>query len=209
MPAWKDTPPRDIEAIRTLEKAFVENNYEMRPVLRTLFNSDFFKEARFAKMKSPAEVVVGTMRLVKEHTDLKPGLFPVVMECVFMGQALLNPPSVEGWHTGREWIDSGTLVERVNFLSHYVGNRELPGVKLIVDRMSADDSVMSPEEFVESCLDLIGPVEVGEQTHGSLVDHARKGGDLRRATGEDRDRFAPRVREMLQMIGATAEYQFG
>jgi hypothetical protein len=26
-----------------------------------------------------------------------------------MGQDLLNPPSVEGCHTGREWIDTGCL----------------------------------------------------------------------------------------------------
>ena len=32
-----------------------------------------------------------------------------------MGQELLNPPTVEGWHTGKEWIDGGTLTERINF----------------------------------------------------------------------------------------------
>ena len=32
VPAWKDTPPRDPEAIRTLEKAFVESNYDIRSV---------------------------------------------------------------------------------------------------------------------------------------------------------------------------------
>ena len=126
VPAWKDTPPRDMEAIRTLGKAFIENNYEIRPVLRVLFNSDFFKNARFTKVKSPAEVVMGTMRLVKDHTEVKPGLRPIATECVYMGQALLNPPTVEGWHTGREWIDSGTLVERINFVADQVGNMELP-----------------------------------------------------------------------------------
>ena len=61
-----------------------------------------------------------------------------------MGQALLNPPTVEGWHTGKEWIDSGTLVERINFVADQVGNMELPGIKLIVDRMNSDASTMSP-----------------------------------------------------------------
>ena len=62
-----------------------------------------------------------------------------------MGQELLNPPTVEGWHTGSEWIDSGTLVERVNFVADQVGNLDLPGVKLIVDRMTVGISMMSPE----------------------------------------------------------------
>ena len=212
VPAWKDTPPLDIEAIRILEKAFVENNYELRPVLRTLFNSDFFKNARFAKIKNPAEVVVGTMRLVKDHTEVKHGLSPIARETTYMGQDLLNPPTVEGWHTGREWIDSGTLVERINFVADQVGNPELPGVKLIVDRMmaggSAGTSTMSPQAFVDGCLELIGPLEVNEKTRNSLIEHSRAGGELKRTTEEERGKFARRVTEMLQLIVATAEYQY-
>ena len=208
VPAWKDTPPRDIGAIRALEKVFIESNYELRPVLRTLFNSGFFKEARFQKMKSPTEVVVGTMKLVKDHTKPKPGMNAIMMETVYMGQELLNPPSVEGWHTGREWIDSGTLVERINFVADQVANRELPGVKLIVDRMSEGTSAMSPEEFVDGCLDLIGPLEVSENTRTSLVEHVQRGGPLAMETGDQRTSFATRTVEMLQLIVATAEYQY-
>ena len=212
VPAWKDTPPRDMEAIKTLEKAFVDNNYEIRPVLRTLFNSDFFKNARFQKVKSPAEVVVGTMRLVKDHTEVKPGLWSISREFVYMGQDLLNPPTVEGWHTGREWIDSGTLVERINFVAEQVSNQDLPGVKLIVNRMltkyTIGTSAMSPEAFVDGCLDFIGPVEASDKTRESLVEHARSGGPLTRGTEEERIRFARRVTDMLQLIVSTAEYQY-
>ena len=35
---------------------------------------------------------------------MKPGLHAITMETNYMGQELLNPPTVEGWHTGREWI---------------------------------------------------------------------------------------------------------
>ena len=208
VPAWKDTPPRDMEAIRTLERTFTESNYELRPVLGTLFNSDFFKNARFQKMKSPAEVVVGTMKLVKEHTRPKPGLYPIMMETGYMGQELLNPPSVEGWHTGREWIDSGTLVERINFVADQVGNPDLPGVRLIIDRMGAGTSTMSPEEFVDGCLDLMGPLEVSEKTRNSLIAHLTGRSALEIGSEKERNRFAKKVVEMLQLIAATAEYQY-
>ena len=46
-----------------------------------------------------------------------------------MGQDLANPPTVEGWHTGKEWIDSGTLVERINFTADQMGNTNLPGIR--------------------------------------------------------------------------------
>ena len=62
-----------------------------------------------------------------------------------MGQEFLNPPSVEGWHTGREWIDGGTLVERINFSADLVGDTSYPGVQDIVNSMTSQGPVVSPE----------------------------------------------------------------
>ncbi|MCH7514850.1 MAG: DUF1800 family protein, partial [Bacteroidetes bacterium] len=54
----------------------------------------------------------------------------------YMGQVLLAPPSVEGWHQGLEWIDSGTLVERLNFATQQLGNRGNPGVEAMIDEIT-------------------------------------------------------------------------
>ncbi len=64
VPAWSVIPPVDPEAVEFLAETLVESGYDIRSTLRALFNSDFFKNARFARVKSPAEVVVGTLRLV-------------------------------------------------------------------------------------------------------------------------------------------------
>ena len=210
VPAWEDTPPRDIEAIRTPERAFVDSNYDMRSVLRVLFNSDFFKseEVRYAKVKSPTEVVVGTVRLVGDFKSPNRGLSAAASEISYMGQELFSPPTVEGWHTGREWIDSGTLVERINFVSDQVGNIGLPGVRAIIDRLIGWSDTASPEGFVEGCLDLMGPLAVTEKTRQALVSHVSQAGPLGRDTHEERADFAGRVGEMLQMISASAEYQY-
>ena len=77
-----------------------------------------------------------------------------------MGQELLNPPTVEGWHTGKEWIDSGALVERINFAADQVGNLTKPGVRRIIERLAALGSSLTPEQLVDGCLDLAGPVLV-------------------------------------------------
>ena len=76
----------------------------------------------------------------------------------------MNPPTVEGWHTGREWIDSGTLVERINYASELLGNTELPGVQSLVSRLMGRGDTLSPEAFVDGCLDLIGPITLDEGT---------------------------------------------
>ena len=208
VPSWQSIPPRDPEAIQILEKAFVENQYEIRPVLKVLFNSDFFKNARYTKIKSPAEVVVGTMRLVGDFTEVKPGTLALMRQCRYMGQDLHNPPSVEGWHTGKEWVDSGTLIERINFVADQVGNPDMPGVRSIVDRMAARGA-LTPEQFVDGCLDLIGPVEATEKTRNQLISYAGQAGELRGDTKETLTQFSNQVAEMLQLISATAEYQFG
>ena len=152
------------------------------------------------------------MRLVKDHREVKPGLWPISQECIYMGQHLMDPPSVEGWHTGQGWIDSGNLVGRVNFVADRVGNIGLPGVKLIVDRMlnkyESDTVAMPPDDFVDGCLDLMGPVEVREKVRNSLIDYARNGGPLNKDTEEQRRDFAQRVGEMLQLIAATGDYQY-
>ncbi len=204
VPAWQDTAPNDPEAIKTLEDEYFRSNYDIRSMLRVLFNSDFFKDARFAKVKSPAEVVIGTMRLVKDFTSPKPGVHPIGMEIRYMGQDLMNPPTVEGWHTGKEWIDSGTLVERINFTADQVGNVDLPGVRAIISRLGSEGDTMSPDRLVDGCLDMVGVYELAEETHDRLVAHAQKLGELRTGTEE----FTRSVGQMLQLIVATQEYQF-
>ena len=203
VPAWQETPPRDVEAIRALEDAYFESNYSITAMLRTLFNADFFKDARFAKVKSPAETVAGTMRLVQDFTHPKPGLHPIAMEIRYMGQDLMNPPTVEGWHTGAEWIDSGTLVERINFTADQVGNTDLPGVQAIIGRLTAE-GVDAPAPFIDRCLDMLGSYRLPEETRSYLQEHIEKGGPLEPG-GAD---YGQRVAQTLQLIVSTQEYQF-
>ena len=140
----------------------------MRSTLRVLFISDFFKNARFAKIKSPAEVVVGLMRLAGGFEFPGPGIGNLAKNPTYMGQELLNPPSVEGWHTGAEWINSGTLMKRINFAAGLLGDINRPGIRALIERLKAQGD-LSPEGFVDSCLDLIGPLQVEPEVRQRLV----------------------------------------
>ena len=200
--------PAPADAIETLSNAYFESNYDIRSVMRVLLNSDFFKNAIYAKVRSPAEVVASVLRLVGDFQEPRPGLLETTYESKYMGQELLNPPTVEGWHTGREWIDSGSLVGRVNFSADQVGDISQPGVRDIIDRLASQGTSMTPEELVDGCLDLIGPLEVEEKTRTSLLGKASAAGELRLDTESGKQDFARRVAEMLQLIVATREFQF-
>jgi uncharacterized protein (DUF1800 family) len=204
VPAWQHTPPRDPEAIKLLEAEYFRSDYNIRSMLRLLFNADFFKNARFARVKSPVETVVGTTRLVGDFTFPRPGLNALTLNIRYMGQDLLNPPTVEGWHTGKEWIDSGTLVERINFTADNVGNVNLPGVQAIIARLRAEGPTLSPERLVDGCLELLGGYKLAAETHSELAALARSGGEIQTGTAD----FPQRAAQMLQSIVATTEYLF-
>jgi hypothetical protein len=171
-----------------------------------MFNSEWFKNARFQHVKSPAEVVVSTLRFVGGYEIPKPGYGELSMNTAYMGQDLLNPPSVEGWHTGKEWINSGSLMARINFMAEQVGNTSAPGIQAIINRLRAKGS-LSPDQLVDNCLDLLGPVDVSADTKQQLISQANEWGQISwdngSATASDQH-----VAQMLQLIVATREYQF-
>jgi len=196
------------QVVSSMMKTYFDSNHEIRPVLRALFNSEYFKaeKARFARVKGPVELVVGAVRLAGSYREPTQGIEQVARQAVYMGQGLLQPPSVEGWHEGIEWVDSGALVERVNFVAHELANVENPGVRNIIGRL-ADEGVLSPEDFVDRCLDLMGPMEVSEETRASLVEFAAHQGDLSLHGHQPGDEAEKRVGGLLSLASATKEFQ--
>ncbi len=204
VPSWMNTPPQDPETIKMLEEEYFRSGYNIRSMLQVLFNSDTFKEARFSKIKGPVETVIGTLRLVGDWTSPKPGFEFIFDEMKFMGQELFNPPSVEGWHTGKEWIDGGTLVHRINFTADFVANTAYPGIQEIVTRMASEGPMISPEGLVNGCLRDLGHYELSDATRRRLVSRAENFGELRTGAEE----FPQQVGQMLQLIVATKEYLY-
>ena len=205
--SWNITPPNDPEAIDVLVDSFNESQGDIRSILRVLFNSEFFKNARFARVKSPAELIVGTVRLAGNYDGFTPGFNNLALECNWQGQELLNPPSVESWHTGSEWIDAGALMRRVNFAARILGDTSLPGVRAIIERVR-EQGILSPQAIVAACLDAVGSLEVSEATHAELLAHAAKGGGLAWNTNEEVEASEAKVGKILTLIAASRDYQF-
>jgi hypothetical protein len=187
-----------------LEEEYLRSGYSIRSMLRVLFNSDAFKNARFSRVKSPVETVIGTLRLIGDWTSPKPGFEGIFDDMKYMGQELLNPPSVEGWHTGKEWIDGGTLVQRINYTADHVGNVDYPGIRDIIKRLASGGTTISPEGLVDGCLRLLGHYQLPDETRSMLVAQAQKSGELR----TDAEEFPQQVGQLLQMIVATKEYLY-
>jgi len=214
VPSWQQTPSANPEAIKELEDEYFRSGYDIRSMLRVLFNSDFFKsdQSRFAKVKSPVEMVVGTLHLLGDFTFPKRGIYDVALSCRYMGQDLLNPPSVEGWHTGEEWIDSGSLVERVNFVADQVSDIQQPGVRAMVDTLLDRTVELDPNSVIDGCLELLGHVRLHEKNKQHLAGEIRamleKRNSLVAGSPEDRSSAENTVLHAMKMIGSSREYQF-
>ena len=198
------------ETIGQMKASYFDSGYEIRPVLRTLFNSDYFKSdrARYSRVKGPVELLVGAIRMAGSYQKPTFGAQKLADQALYMGQGLLQPPTVEGWHEGMEWIDSGSLVERVNFAARELGDVRNPGVRSIIKRLAADgEGVLSPDKLVDTCLDLMGPISVSEGTASSLVALAARDGDLDLREHQEGDDAERRVGNMLRLIASTKEYQ--
>jgi uncharacterized protein (DUF1800 family) len=210
VPAWPIELPGDPEAVRFIAETLVASDLEIRPVLRGIFNSDFFKEAVYKTIKSPAEVVAGTLKFTGALTEPSPEWFDHGKKATLFGQDLLDPPTVEGWHTGHEWVNSGALVGRVNYVADQVQRPNSPGMQDIVRRIASSNGVvMAAEQLVDHCLDLMGPLKVGESTKAELMQHVEDDGPVSWKTTEDYENSSRRVGSLVALIAGTREYQFG
>ena len=199
----------DEDAIGILAHEFSATGGDIRSVMRRLFLSDFFagESVRLARVKSPAELVGGTARLAGSHQTPEWSIVNLAMDVNFMGQEILNPPTVEGWHTGREWIDTGNLVERINAAGAEMRDANRPGVRAIINRVRQHGDILPPAQFAAACLDAAGMFEVTTGTMDSLVHLAETWGAARFDRDDAVACSEQRVTEMLQLIVASREYQ--
>jgi len=105
-------PEKDI--VHHLADTFQRSRYNVEAVVKEILNMDAFYslKAYRALVKSPAEMVAQTLKATgttpKTYTMAAGAMAP-------MGQELFYPPNVAGWPGGTSWINSTTLLNRVNF----------------------------------------------------------------------------------------------
>ena len=178
-------------------------------MLRALFLSEFFKskDVWYTKVKSPAELVVGTARLAGSYQTPDSGITNLANDANFMGQEILNPPTVEGWHTGTEWVDTGTLVERINSSTLVIGDTLQPGIQTMIQRLKERQDRYLASELVDECLLLTGGLQVSDNTRQRLTEFAAHFGEVSFTLDGAASCSEEQVVELLQLILATREYQ--
>src|SRR2546423_7712682 len=138
-------PNPEREIVAHLADTFQRNRYNVGAVVREIFGLDAFysDKAYRALVKSPAELVAQSLKATGADGSAYRAAGVAMAP---MGQALFYPPNVAGWPGGTSWINSSTLLSRINF-TNAAANRmraSLPGQTL--DQLSGAliDGQVSP-----------------------------------------------------------------
>jgi uncharacterized protein (DUF1800 family) len=107
-------PNPEPDVVNHLADTFQKSRYNVGAVVREIFSMDAFysDKAYRALVKTPAELVAQTLKATsasgKSYSAAAVAMAP-------MGQVLFYPPNVAGWPGGTSWINSSTLLTRINF----------------------------------------------------------------------------------------------
>lgn len=106
----------DTVHVTAMADVFYKSNYEIKPLLESIFTADwFYDEKNMGNMiKSPVGFMVGLNRQFYISYQRPEVLLEFQRT---LGQILFNPPNVAGWPGGRNWIDSSSLMYRLKIPS--------------------------------------------------------------------------------------------
>jgi uncharacterized protein (DUF1800 family) len=212
--AYSDPEPQVLEA---LTQTYYSSGYDIRAVMSKILHSKAFysDKARFAVIKSPAQYVVGTIKMLGLSKSVELALsditpanemayqpaattmpaapaapitpttpavtppqaagrklailagLPTAMRS--MGQDLLAPPTVKGWDGGEAWINTSTLLARVNFANVISNSRQLFGGQVLQLTSYLQQNSLTPETWVDYLMETLGPLPLTPATRQTLV----------------------------------------
>jgi uncharacterized protein (DUF1800 family) len=127
-------PNPEPEIVRHLADTFQQSRYNVGAVVREIFTMDAFYSAKAyrALVKSPAELAAQTLRTT--GSDAK-GYGAAATAAAAMGQALFYPPNVAGWPSGSSWVNSSTLLTRLNFVNGATARMHSSPVSQTLDQL--------------------------------------------------------------------------
>lgn len=151
-----------------------EANYELEPLLETLFLSkDFYSPASVGtQIKSPVQLAVTTYRKLG-LTDV-PGVPDFNQATGALGQSLFRPPTVAGWAGGRSWITPGLLLERGNFARDVL----FPDINFVPpDRVNGSQEIRSVADRIREGMDITSATQPSSLGEGQVMAESNMSAD--------------------------------
>lgn len=144
-----DNPPQSL--IDRMSQVFLKTNGDLREVYRAMFTSpDFWaREAYRAKIKTPFEMTVSAVRALGAETNGAPQFHRWIAQ---MGEPLFLAQPPTGYADKAEnWINTGALLERMNFAIALSSNR-IPGTHVDLSNLKSMTAAQIADYFIAQLL---------------------------------------------------------
>ena len=165
-----DNPPQAL--IDRTAQVFLKTDGDLREVVRSILTSpEFWSADNYrAKIKTPFEMTVSAVRALNAETD---GTQPFHRWMAQMGQPLyLAQPPTGYAETSETWVNTGALLQRMNFALALSTNR-IPGTRVNVQMLAGGSNSARSEEITDQVIRLLLNGEVSPQTRATLTKQLR------------------------------------
>jgi uncharacterized protein (DUF1800 family) len=156
--------------VSRIAAAFTKSDGDIRETLRALFASPEFNSAESyrAKIKTPFELAVSSIRTLGAETNGGPGLHQWIAR---MGEPLYMYQAPTGYpDTAENWVNTGALLERLNFGLALASNR-IPGTRVDLARFNKGDTkeAANAEQLMSRFLEVIVQGDISAKTKATLL----------------------------------------
>ena len=111
--------------LRKLAYEFSDADYSLIKLFEAILKTKVFwdQSSQLSLIKSPLEAIVGTSRTLNSYgKGLSERSYLQTIDAMLrdLGQNLLDPPSIDGWPTGTEWLSGQKIDLRSAYLKSYL-----------------------------------------------------------------------------------------
>ncbi|HVT02365.1 MAG TPA: DUF1800 domain-containing protein [Thermoanaerobaculia bacterium] len=160
-------PEQDV--VDRFAQIYLDGKTEIKPLVRAILTSDemYSSKAIWGRVKSPIDHTIMSTRQLLIDSDARAASGTLSVQ----GEYPFNPPDVSGWPTGLTWINSGTLLSRMNY-----ANTLLTGFDPV--KFAAGVTVTTAAALVDLYLTRLGPLPVDANTRTRLISYVSADGSL-------------------------------
>jgi uncharacterized protein (DUF1800 family) len=160
-----DNPPASL--VDRMAQTFTSSDGDIKAVLHTMFYSPEFwsRDAYAVKIKSPFELVVSAARAVGANVDLP---LPMMLWSARIGEPLYQCQPPTGYKdTAETWVNTGALLNRLNYSLTLAGNR-LRGAHVDIASLVGPEAAGNPNGALDRTIQVLLNGDVSAQTRSTL-----------------------------------------
>jgi len=209
------TSANDRATIDKFAQVYMSNDHSITALVRAIFTSDeFFSDrARFGLIKSPLELIVGSIRMLGATYNPANGNARdanLYVRSARMGMDFGNPVDVSGWKLNLGWVNTAWMLERFNYINLFVTNRptntSTQGAFITADQLQPFAKV-SAKRTVRNLLSALGALQVDGPTIKSLRTYLALADNGSDSPWDPSTMADERLRGLIHLIMCLPEYQ--